>query len=295
MNICEAPDLSLIKDGHSAGSSQPIQSNFKWSRSLSLNQLRQQLEYLENQHCLAGDSHAYFLSCYIVSMKRCEYLIEAIGDKGHPEHARYAELDDRLIETIASYFSHYYFSAYERVLSSDKKQAPAPWVLALNSDSVAKQSPLHGMLLGLIAHSCYDLPLVLSELTSSGRAIYDWSNIKHKRTYLEISKLLVDELPVIGQSLELTQASMRHRGLVKGGVHIQLVGYLLKSGFLDRIVYKVLTNVHREALLNCYRLQRGILSVDALADLCCERMSMLTQGSFHLNVVKALYQSLVKS
>lgn len=295
MNICEAPDLSLVKDGHCADSSQPTQSNFRWSRSLSLSQLRQRLEYLETQHCLAGDSHAYFLSCYIVSMKRCEYLIEAIRDRGHPEHARYAELDDRLIDTIASYFSHYYFSAYESVLSPDRKRAPNPWVLALKSDSVAKRSPLHGMLLGLIAHSCYDLPLVLSEITPSGRAIYDGSNIKHKRTYLEISKLLVDELPVIGQSLELTLTHMRHRGLVKGGLRIQLVGYLLRSGFFNRIVYEVLTNVHREALLNCYRLQRGILSVDALADLCCERMSALTQGSFHVNVVKALFQSLVKS
>ncbi|MBV2119916.1 MAG: hypothetical protein KUF74_00520 [Candidatus Thiodiazotropha sp. (ex Ctena orbiculata)] len=295
MNICEASDLSLVKDGHCAGSSQSIQSNFKWSRSLSLSQLRQQLEYLENQHCLAGDSHAYFLSCYIVSMKRCEYLIEAIRDKGHPEHARYAELDDRLIEIIASYFSHYYFSAYERVLSSDKQQAPNPWVLALKSDSVAKQSPLHGMLLGLIAHSCYDLPLVLSEITPSGRTIYDGSNIKHKRTYLEISKLLVEELPVIGHNLDSTHTSMRPRGLVKGGVRIRLIGYLLKGGLFKRIVYKVLTDVHREALLNSYRLQRGILSVEALADLCCKRMCALTQGSFHVNVVKALFQSLVKS
>ncbi|MCG7873693.1 MAG: DUF5995 family protein [Candidatus Thiodiazotropha lotti] len=295
MNICEAPDLSLVKDGRYADSSQPIQSNLNWSSTLSLSQLRQQLEYLETQHSLTGDSHAYFLSCYIVSMKRCEYLIEAIRNSDHPEHALCADLDDRLIESIASYFSYYYFSAYEAVLSSGKKRVPNPWALALNSDSVAKQSPLHGMLLGLIAHSCYDLPLVLSETTSSGSPLYDWSNADHKRTYLEISKLLVEELPVIGRNIESTFGSMRRRGLVKGGVSIRLVSYLLRSGFFSRIVFKVLTNVHREALLNCHRLQRGVLSVDALADLCCKRMSLFTQGSIHVNVVKAVFQVLVKS
>ncbi|MCG7898338.1 MAG: DUF5995 family protein [Candidatus Thiodiazotropha weberae] len=295
MNICEASDLSLVKDGRYSDASQPIQSNFRWSPTLSLCQIRERLEYLENQHSLAGDSHAYFLSCYIVSMKRCEYLIEAIRNSDHPEHARYAELDDRLIESIASYFSYYYFSAYETALSSEEKRIPNPWVLALNSESVTKLPPLHGMLLGLVAHVCYDLPLVLLETKSSGVSIYDWSNAKHKRTYHEISELLVEELPVIARNIESTLACMRGRGRVKGGFSVQLVGYLLRSGLFSRVVFKVLTNVHREALLNCYRLQRGVLSREALAVLCCKRMSALKHGSIHVNIVKTLLQTQFKS
>lgn len=293
MNICTATHPSSTAHGLQSCSTQPRRNNFKWLLTQPLAQLRQQLEYLESEYCRSGDSHAYFLSCYIVSMKRCEYLIAAIQNPDHPEHADYADLDDGLIESIARYFSLFYFSAHESVLNLEIS-VPNPWGIALGLNSEDRRSPLHGMLLGLIAHSCYDLPLVLSEKNPSSQYIYDRSNSKHKKTYRQISRILINALPEIADNLDSTMRRMAGGGMRSYGLSIKLVGYLLRQRYFSRLVYQVLNDVHREALLNGYRIQRGSLSIDALAEDCGRNMSELFRGSIYINIFKYIVHKLVK-
>ena len=57
---------------------------------LSMDEIQRELIRLEKAFCQAGNSHAFFVSTYIVSMQKCELLVEAINHATHPQHAEYA-------------------------------------------------------------------------------------------------------------------------------------------------------------------------------------------------------------
>ncbi len=294
MNVCDVSPVSYSAAKHSYEQSTPNRVSCDWAPGKTLAQLRRQMEYLEEVLCNEGNCHAFFLSSYIVSMKKCEFLIQAIRDSNHPQHHKYNGLDADLVEAIASHFSRLYFSAYGSYRNGRTIDIPEPWKITFQLSEKPDASPALGILLGLIAHSCFDLPLVLSTKLDSGKTIYERSNKQHQQTYRRISRLLVDELKTIAKNLAQTknaiQPYLARKSICIFPIFLQLLGKLPVS----YLIYRVLHCVHREALLNSIRLQRSQITVEELSSINSQHIRMISRGPLSLKILRYFIQILVR-
>ena len=224
--------------------------------------------------CSLGSLHAFFLSTYIVSMRKCELLVDAIRNEHHPRHSEYAHLDADLIEQISSHFSRLYLEALARDHDAADNTATNPWRIAFRFSDSAGATPDRCILLGLVAHSCHDLPIILSLPVDSNSRIYDPRNPKHRITYRRICGLLSEELPGIATNLWQTGRVMRSSTGVASVCLFPWV-YRLGDRLVVALVHHLLRRVQQEALWNSMRLRRGSITTEQLEEISVRRLKSL--------------------
>ncbi len=254
----------------------------------SLSLLREELQRLESEFCRIGNYHGFFLSCYVVSMRKCESLVDAIRDPRHPQYHPLSGLSADLIHEIAARFSQHYFQACSNYMLGAVERVPEPWRRAFDYSQQEEVDPLRCMLAGLIAHSCYDLPLVLTESLPQGGGVYNRSDRQHVLTYGLISRFLTDELGSVRQNLRLTRGLLQgNRGRRMGDLTMDIAWLMDKYPF-STAIGRMLHAVHREAKLNGFRLQRGRMNHHDLSRLCCDYIDEVTMPRGYLTMAGRL-------
>ncbi|MET0089076.1 MAG: DUF5995 family protein [Candidatus Thiodiazotropha sp.] len=288
MKVCDYPHvIGPVVDAPAADAFEgPRASIMGGPATLAL--LREELQRLETEFCRVGNYHGFFISCYVVSMRKCESLVDAIRDPHHPHHQPLNGLSADLIHEIAARFSQHYFQACSNYMLGAVERVPEPWRRAFDYSRKEGADPLRCMLAGLIAHSCYDLPLVLSESLPQGGGVYDRSDRQHVLTYGLISRFLTDELGAVRQNLRLTRNLLQgYRGRRMRDLSMG-IAWLMDKYPLSTAIGRMLHAVHREAKLNCFRLQRGRMNHQDLSRLCCDYIDEVTRSRGYLTMAGRL-------
>ncbi|MET0066873.1 MAG: DUF5995 family protein [Candidatus Thiodiazotropha sp.] len=288
MKVCDYPHLiGPVVDAPTADAFDGPRASILGSHA-RLIVLREELQRLETEFCRIGNYHGFFLSCYVVSMRKCESLVDAIRDPQHPQHEPLKGLSAELIHEIAARFSQHYFLACSNYMLGAVEQVPEPWRQAFDYSRREGADPIKCMLAGLIAHSCYDLPLVLSESMPRGGGVYNRTDRQHVLTYGLISRFLSDELGTVRENLRSTGSQLqatrgrRMRDLNMG------IAWLMDKYPLSRAIGRMLHAVHREAKLNCFRIQRGQMTHRDLSRLCCGYIDEVTRPRGYFSMLGRL-------
>lgn len=293
MNLCHTKPTLFPGDSLSAGEPATSLHGLAEPRGTPVSEFRKQLEELEMRMCRQGNMHAFFLTTYVISMRKCERLIEAARNGDHPDHDQYAFIDADLVEQIATVFFRLYFEAFERYGKTAGEERDSPWESAFRISSNSSATPAQGMLSGLIAHSCYDLPLVLSTLKDNGEPVYDPDDSRHVATYDAISRLLTEELPAIAGNIHQTINAIRKQaGKQPSCLFLWLYRYAGKR-VAALATYHILHAVHREAAGNSIKLQQAGMTEAELARIVNRRLHSIAGRPLSLRLLWLIISGLL--
>ena len=172
----------------------------KWKEARemrSVEDIRERLEDMHEELSKRGDHRAVFPCSYIATTKKASVVIDSIRDKNHPDHGKFKDLDDKLIENIVIEFAKLYFEAFDNYERGNHTKVPPVWRVNFDEARVQTTSVVEDMLLGYNAHMSYDLSIILAKKLPDGKPLYNPENSKQVNTFNAFNRILIEETDTI--------------------------------------------------------------------------------------------------
>ncbi len=246
----------------------------KWKQAREINSVEEVWERLEDMHeelSHRGDHRAVFPCSYIATTKKASVVIESIRNKNHPDHRKFRELDDNLIENIVIEFAKFYFEAFDNYESGERSKVPPVWRVNFDEAKAQTTSVVEDMLLGYNAHMSYDLSIILAKKLPDGKPLYDPEDSKQVNTFNAFNRILIEETDtIIGYVTEIDdRLGGRSTEVITSGKAIGVK--LLGEGGLEDMLLKLFSKAREEAEENSKALMEGRITQEEFAEKITKR------------------------
>ena len=213
----------------------------------TIEEVRERLIDMMDELSHRGDHRAVFPCSYIATTNKARLVIDSIRNKTDPGYEKYKNYDDRLIENIVIEFARLYFQAFDDYESGNLEKVAPVWVVNFDEAKAQTTSVLEDMLLGYVAHICYDLSLILTKKMPDGRPLYNPDDPVHVETFSAFNRILIEETDTI-----IKYAFKIEKRLGGNSVNIltfgrTIGGKLLGKERLRDIVLKIFSEAREEA------------------------------------------------
>ena len=241
----------------------------KWkeaSEMRSVEDIKERLEDMHEELSHRGDHRAVFPCSYIATTKKASVVIESIRDKNHPDHGKFKELDDNLIENIVIEFAKFYFEAFDNYERGEHSKVPPVWRVNFDEAKAQTTSVVEDMLLGYNAHMSYDLSIILAKRLPDGKPLYDPEDSKQVNTFNAFNRILIEETDTI--IAYVTEIDDRLGGssteVITSGKTIGTK--LLGEEGLQDLLLKFFSKAREEAEENSHALREGRITQEEFAE-----------------------------
>lgn len=241
----------------------------KWKQAREINSVEEVRERLEDMHeelSHRGDHRAVFPCSYIATTKKASVVIESIRNKNHPDHRKFRELDDNLIENIVIEFAKFYFEAFDNYERGERSKVPPVWRVNFDEAKAQTTSVVEDMLLGYNAHMSYDLSIILAKKLPDGKPLYDPEDSKQVNTFNAFNRILIEETDtIIGYITEIDdRLGGSSTEVITSGKAIGVK--LLGEGGLEDMLLKLFSKAREEAEENSKALMEGRITQEEFAE-----------------------------
>lgn len=204
-----------------------------------------------------GDHRAVFPAVYIAATNKGAHVIDAIRNPNHPEHAKYKDLDPRLVEDIIVEFGKKYFQAFDNYEAGNLAAVPPAWRETFDEARNETTTGVEDMLMGINAHIGNDLAENLAQPRPGGGTLYDPTDPRQVRTFDAFNQLLIDETPTILRNVAAVEDKL-------GGVSVRgmdLAGrvgnHTIGASRVEAITRAAFTAARRDAEHHAVELMHG--------------------------------------
>lgn len=246
----------------------------KWKEAHEMNtveDVRQRLEDMHEELSHRGDHRAVFPCSYIATTEKASIIIESIRNENHPDHGKFNELDDRLIENIVIEFAKFYFEAFDNYEWGEHSMVPTVWKVNFDESKAQTTSVVEDMLLGYNAHISYDLSIILTKKLPDGNPLYDPKDSKQVNTFNAFNRILIEETDTIIHYV--TQMEDRLGGSSTAVITTgkTVAERLLGAGGLEDMLLKFFSKAREEAEENSRALMEGRMTQEEFAEKITKR------------------------
>ena len=246
----------------------------KWKAAHEIHSIEEIIERLEDMReelSRRGDHRAVFPCSYIATTRKASAVLESIRNENHPDHGKFGELDDRLIENIVVEFAKFYFEAFDNYEWGEHSKVPPAWKVNFDEAKAQTTSVVEDMLLGYNAHISYDLSIILTKKLSDGKPLYDPGDSRQVNTFNAFNRILIEETDTIISYV--TEMEDRLGGssttVITSGK--TLGKKLLGSSGLDDVLLKLFSKAREEAEENSRALREGRITQREFAEKITKR------------------------
>lgn len=241
----------------------------KWKEAIEMRSVEDVKERLEDMHeelSHRGDHRAVFPCSYMATTKKAGDVIESIRNKNHPDHGKFKELDDNLIENIVIEFAKFYFEAFDNYERGEHSKVPPVWRVNFDEAKAQTTSVVEDMLLGYNAHMSYDLSIILAKKLPDGKPLYDPEDSKQLNTFNAFNRILIEETDtIIGYVTEIdNRLGGSSTEVITSGKTIGTK--LLGEGGLQDLLLKFFSKAREEAEENSQALKQGSITQEEFAE-----------------------------
>jgi len=237
----------------------------------SIEEIRQRLEDMHEELSHRGDHRAVFPCSYIATTQKASIVLESIRNENHPDHGKFSELDDKLIENIVIEFAKFYFEAFDNYERGEHSRVPPAWRVNFDEARAQTTSVVEDMLLGYNAHISYDLSIILTKKLPDGKPLYDPGDSRQVNTFDAFNRILIEETDTIISYVTEMEDRLGGSSTTTITSGKTLGTKLLGSNGLEEVLFKLFSKAREEAKENSRALGEGRITQEEFAEKITKR------------------------